>query len=91
MVPVFLGSLADHGVDQGALSDAGVAEDGDVKVVGELLTEEFYGIATPDGSDPVALINDGIATIIEDGTYAEIYQNWFGAEPPELPETSPVE
>ncbi|MEB3214260.1 MAG: basic amino acid ABC transporter substrate-binding protein [Leptolyngbyaceae bacterium] len=56
-----------------------------ITVVGELLTEEFYGIATPQGADSLELINSGLATIIENGTYAEIYSKWFGAEPPELP------
>ena len=59
-----------------------------VKVVGELLTEEFYGIALPKGSENVAVINDALAALIADGSYAEIYQKWFGAEPPELPESA---
>ena len=53
---------------------------------GELVTTEFYGIALPKGSENVAVVNDAIMTMMEDGTYAEIYQTWFGAEPPELPE-----
>lgn len=59
-----------------------------VKVVGELLTEEFYGIALPKGSENLAKVNEGLATILENGTYDEIYQKWFGAEAPELPETA---
>lgn len=59
-----------------------------VKVVGELLTEEFYGIALPKGSENLAKVNEGLTTILENGTYAEIYQKWFGAEAPELPETA---
>lgn len=54
-------------------------------IIGELLTEEFYGIATPQGADSLALINDGLAAIIADGTYADIYTKWFGADAPELP------
>lgn len=60
-----------------------------LKVTGELLTEEFYGIAIPKDSENVALINEGLTTIIEDGTYAEIYQKWFGEAPPDLPEQAP--
>ena len=56
-----------------------------LKVIGELLTEEFYGIAIPQDSPNVDLINAGLATVIEDGTYAEIYSKWFGAEAPTLP------
>jgi arginine/lysine/histidine/glutamine transport system substrate-binding/permease protein len=61
-----------------------------LKVVGELLTEEYYGIPTPKGSPNLELINQGLTTLLENGTYAEIYQSWFGAEPPELPEVAPV-
>jgi arginine/lysine/histidine/glutamine transport system substrate-binding and permease protein len=60
-----------------------------VKVVGQLLTEEFYGIATPQNAESLELINQGLTTILENGTYAEIYEKWFGAEAPELPETAP--
>ncbi|NJN20555.1 MAG: basic amino acid ABC transporter substrate-binding protein [Leptolyngbya sp. RL_3_1] len=59
-----------------------------LKVVGELLTEEFYGIALPKGSANLAAINDALAAMIADGSYAEIYQKWFGAEPPTLPESA---
>jgi arginine/lysine/histidine/glutamine transport system substrate-binding/permease protein len=62
-----------------------------VKVVGELLTEEFYGIAIPKGSPNLETINSGLATILENGTYDEVYQKWFGAAPPELPEEAPLE
>ena len=59
-----------------------------VKVVGKLLTEEFYGIALPKDSDNLSVINDSLAALIADGSYAKIYQKWFGAEPPELPESA---
>ncbi|BAU41899.1 basic amino acid ABC transporter substrate-binding protein [Leptolyngbya sp. O-77] len=61
-----------------------------VKVVGELLTEEFYGIATPKGSPNLAKINTGLQTIIANGKYKEIYQKWFDGEPPVLPEAAPI-
>lgn len=90
--PLALQELANGNADA-VINDAPVTLDainsgniGGVKVVGELVTEEFYGIAMPSDSPNVDLVNQGLATIIEDGTYAEIYQEWFGAEPPELPE-----
>lgn len=55
-----------------------------ITVVGELLTEEFYGIAMPKGSEDVEAVNTALAELIDDGTYAEIYRKWFDAEPPEL-------
>jgi arginine/lysine/histidine/glutamine transport system substrate-binding/permease protein len=61
-----------------------------IKVVGEQLTEEYYGIPTPKGSENLESINRGLDTIIKDGTYAQIYKKWFNEEPPKLPETAPI-
>lgn len=70
-----------YAIDEGGLSD--------LKVVGELLTEEFYGIALPKGSENAAKVNEGLTTILEDGTYAEIYKKWFAADAPaDLPESA---
>jgi arginine/lysine/histidine/glutamine transport system substrate-binding/permease protein len=62
-----------------------------LKVVSSLLTEEFYGIPTPKGSPNLDLINQGLATVLKNGTYAKIYQKWFGTQPPQLPEKSAIE
>jgi arginine/lysine/histidine/glutamine transport system substrate-binding/permease protein len=62
-----------------------------IKVVQQLLTEEFYGIATTKNSPNLALINDGLDRVLKNGTYAQIYQKWFKAEPPKLPVKSPFE
>lgn len=62
-----------------------------LKVVSQLLTEEFYGIATAKDSPNLQAINQGLATVLENRTYAQIYQKWLNAEPPQLPEKSPFE
>ncbi|MBA3921177.1 MAG: ABC transporter permease subunit [Nostocaceae cyanobacterium] len=62
-----------------------------IKIAGQLLTEEYYGIPTAKGSPNLALINQGLATVIKNGTYRQIYQKWFNAEPPQLPDKSPYE
>ncbi|MEO0825333.1 MAG: basic amino acid ABC transporter substrate-binding protein [Cyanobacteria bacterium J06635_15] len=92
--PLALQELANGNVDA-VINDAPVTLDAiasgnisGLKVVGELVTEEFYGIALPQDSPNVAIVNDALSTMLEDGTYAEIYQKWFGAEPPELPESA---
>lgn len=61
-----------------------------VKVVGELLTEEYYGIAVPKDSAELAAIDTALTDLIDTGRYDEIYQNWFSAEPPVLPEIAPA-
>ena len=61
-----------------------------VKVVGELLTEEFYGIALPKNSPYLQLINDALGRVIESGQYDVIFRQWFGEKPPELPLVAPA-
>lgn len=58
------------------------AGQGRVKAVGEQLMAHEYGIAFPKGSELVPQVNAALAKIKEDGRYAEIYQKWFGTEPP---------
>lgn len=60
-----------------------------VKVVGELVTEEYYGIALPKNSPYLQTINDAIGSLLAEGIYQSIYEKWFGTPPPELPLTAP--
>ncbi|HEY9612427.1 ABC transporter permease subunit, partial [Allocoleopsis sp.] len=57
-----------------------------LKIVEQLLTKEYYGIATSKNSRHLAAINKGLTTILNDGTYEQIYQKWFNATSPQLPE-----
>ena len=62
---------------------------GGVKVVGELLTEEFYGIAMPQDSPNLETLNAAFEELIANGTYDTIYEKWFGTAPVgNLPETA---
>ena len=61
-----------------------------LEVVGELLTEEYYGIALPKGSPNVEKINNALEELLESGRYDDIYQKWFASEPPELPLVAPA-
>lgn len=56
-----------------------------IKIVGELLTQEYYGIAVPKNSANLDAINKGLDTLVKNGTYAKIYQQWFNAKPSPLP------
>ncbi len=55
-----------------------------LKTVGDVLEGQPYGIAMPKDSNPELLesINKGLANVKENGTYAEIYEKWFGEAPP---------
>jgi polar amino acid transport system substrate-binding protein len=51
-------------------------------ILGDPFTVEYYGIvARKECPELTAKINEGLAAIIADGTYAEIYGKWMGAEP----------
>jgi arginine/lysine/histidine/glutamine transport system substrate-binding/permease protein len=69
-----------------AIKDAGLKG---VKIVGELLTEEYYGIALAKDSPYVQLINDALGKLIQSGEYDAIYRKWFAGKPPELPLVAP--
>lgn len=54
---------------------------GDLKTVGDKLTGEDYGIAFPKGSELRDVIDDALSTLKENGTYDDIYEEWFGDRP----------
>ncbi len=58
-----------------------------VKIIDQLLTEEYYGIALPKHSPNRAAIDAAIAQLIQNGEYGKLYQKWFPGEPPTLPTT----
>lgn len=89
--PLALQELANGNVDA-VINDAPVTlyaiKEGKLdrlKVVGGLLSEEYYGMAFPKGSALNAAVNEALAKLVSNGTYAEIYRKWFNADPPELP------
>ncbi|PRO67213.1 transporter substrate-binding domain-containing protein [Alkalicoccus urumqiensis] len=63
---------------------------GELKAVGDVLQGEEYGIAFPEDSELVEDVNDALNEMMEDGGYAEIYNEWFGDDPnvDELSETA---
>ncbi len=66
----------------------------DAVLVGPPLSEEYYGIAVqPDEPELLDAVNAALEDMIADGTYREIYLQWFGVEPPEMfrPEASAEE
>ncbi len=52
---------------------------GEVRVVGDLLQPEKYGIAFPQGSPLVEPVNRALLKLREDGTIANIHDRWFEA------------
>ena len=53
-------------------------------IVGDPLTEEFYGIAVrEDFPELLEVINISLENVIADGTYAEIFEDYFDVPPTE--------
>lgn len=56
---------------------------GKTEVVAKIKTDEKYGIGIRrDNEELLKKVNEALAQIKKDGTYAEIYKKWFGVEPP---------
>jgi len=55
--------------------------DGSLKVVGDIVEAQQYGIAFKQGSELVDAFNKALAKFKEDGTYDDIYEKWFGERP----------
>jgi polar amino acid transport system substrate-binding protein len=51
---------------------------GAVQVVGPTLQDEYYGIALPAGSALRKPINEALLQLMQDGSYTEIHNKWFG-------------
>jgi polar amino acid transport system substrate-binding protein len=52
-------------------------------VVGDTLTPEYYGIAIrQDCTELLAKVNKALGDVVADGTYAKIYEKYFGEQPP---------
>jgi arginine/lysine/histidine/glutamine transport system substrate-binding/permease protein len=58
-----------------------------VKIVGELLTSEYYGMALPKNSPKLTTINRALGSVKASGEFEEIYAKWFSA--PGVTDTAP--
>ncbi|WP_051556435.1 transporter substrate-binding domain-containing protein [Alkalihalobacterium bogoriense] len=54
---------------------------GQLKIVGDRLTGEQYGIAFPKGSPLRDEIDAALTELMENGTYGDIYEKWFDERP----------
>lgn len=57
------------------------ASHNNVKIVGDLLTGEYYGIAvTKKKPELLKKINDGLAKIVKNGEYQKLFDKYFGGD-----------
>jgi polar amino acid transport system substrate-binding protein len=69
-------------IDQAVAADS-VEKQGGMEIVEEIPGEDLFGFAVaPDGDALREAMNEALAAIKEDGTMAELYEEYFGSEPP---------
>jgi polar amino acid transport system substrate-binding protein len=69
-------------IDLPVAADA-IEKRGGMEIVEEIPTEEFYGFpVAPDNDTLREAMNDALAEIKDDGTFAKLYDKYFGVEPP---------
>lgn len=69
-------------IDQPVAADA-VEKQGGVEIVEEIQTNELYGYAMAKGAPLVEAVNGALQTLKDDGTIADLYEQYFATEPPE--------
>jgi len=72
-------------VDTPVAADFALASEqfrGSLKIVGDALTEEYYGLLVRKGenADLLAAFNEGLKKVQENGTYDQIYAKWIGSK-----------
>jgi len=94
--PLALQELANGNVDavvsdepaiRYAIQEAGIKG---LRISGEPLTRDHYGIALPSGSPIAAELNRALASLISDGGLNAIHRQWLGTDSPPLPEQAPA-
>jgi ABC-type amino acid transport substrate-binding protein len=70
-------------IDQPVAADA-VEKQGGIEIAAEIPTNELYGIAlSKENPELLEAVNGALATLKEDGTVADLYEEYFSTEPPE--------
>jgi ABC-type amino acid transport substrate-binding protein len=91
--PDAVGALQNGTVDA-VVIDIPVAENAEnagngVEISAAIPTEEEYGFAVKQGeTELLEELNEGLKEVIDDGTYAKLYEKWFKHEPPKEIETA---
>ncbi|GAA0487785.1 basic amino acid ABC transporter substrate-binding protein [Salinibacillus aidingensis] len=88
-VPLAIMAMQQNDVDAVIVDNAVAQEylknnpDAEIKIVKDknAFESEYYGFMFPKGSDLVDEINQAMETVMENGTYDEIYKEWFGQKP----------
>jgi polar amino acid transport system substrate-binding protein len=75
-------------IDIPVAENAAAANEG-LEISAAIPTEEEYGFAVKQGeTELLEELNEGLKEVIDDGTYATLYEKWFKHEPPKEIETA---
>jgi polar amino acid transport system substrate-binding protein len=75
-------------IDIPVAENAAAANEG-LEISAAIPTEEEYGFAVKQGeTELLEELNEGLEEVIDDGTYAKLYEKWFKHEPPKEIETA---
>lgn len=77
--------IKDESTTRGMIEMVGLKN---IRLLPELLTEEYYGIGLPPGSPNKVFIDQTLEAMIADGSYERLYRKWFRRSPPALPTLS---
>jgi len=83
-----------NGTVEAVVIDIPVAENAEnagqgLEISAAIPTEEEYGFAVAQGdTELLEELNEGLKEVIDDGTYAQLYEKWFKHEPPKEIETA---
>ena len=61
-----------------------VEKQGGIEIAAEIPTNELYGIAiSKENPELLEAVNGALATFKDDGTIADLYEQYFSTEPPD--------
>jgi polar amino acid transport system substrate-binding protein len=71
------------------VAETAVAESEGLEISAAIPTEEEYGFAVAQGeTELLEELNEGLKEVIDDGTYAKLYEQWFKHAPPKAIESA---
>jgi polar amino acid transport system substrate-binding protein len=83
-IPALKAGTLDAVVIDRPVAEKAIEQDEEIEIAGGIETEEEYGFVVAQGDEELLeQLNEGLAEVLDDGTYKKVYETWFGKAPPE--------
>ncbi len=83
-IPALKAGTLDAVVIDRPVAEKATEQDSGIEIAGGIETEEEYGFVVQQGDEELLEeLNEGLAEVLDDGTYERVYEKWFGKAPPE--------